>query len=192
MRRTDDGFTLTELLVAITILGIIMVAIGAMIVTAFRTTSTVDDRLSGSRGPKIVSRYWVPDAESATGINAAPACGSGSHAVVTLSWTEDPTPTGTAPDLPTGTPRTVTWWQQDPATVGGRSQLLRMSCSATSTPDDTTTVVADLAGLPGFSRVGPGARELTLSVTVPDKSEPTDEFTFTVAGYQAATAPVGP
>ena len=64
-RRSDEGFTLPELLVAITILGIIMVAIGAMITTSFRTSTMVSAELQGSRGPKVVSRYWVPDVEQA-------------------------------------------------------------------------------------------------------------------------------
>ena len=194
MTRRDDGFTLTELLVAITILGIIMVAIGAMIVTAFRTTSTVSDRLSASRGPKIVSRYWVPDAEGAVAVNpTGRVCGGGSQAVVTLGLADDPTPTGTAPADPgAGAPtRTVTWWQLDPATPTGRSQLVRKVCPAGSpTPDDTTVVVADLKGVPAFSETGTDGHQLVLSVTVPDKSEPgpDHEFVFSVAGYRQATA----
>ena len=70
---------------AITILGIIMVAIGAMITTSFRTSSIVSAELQGSRGPKVVSRYWVPDVEQAEDRRRTPApCGAGTNAVATF------------------------------------------------------------------------------------------------------------
>ncbi len=125
----------------------------------------------------------------------------GSQAVVTLALADDAAATGTPPPDPgagIAPTRQVTWWQQDPATVGGRSQLVRMVCPpGSNTPDETTTVVAELQGVPEFSRSGADGRQLLLTVTVPDKSEPgpDHEFTFSVAGYQAATpaaAPVGP
>ncbi|MGZ6928685.1 MAG: PulJ/GspJ family protein, partial [Acidimicrobiia bacterium] len=88
MRRRPapaDGFTLTELLVAITILGIIMGAIGAMITTAFRTSSTVSSELNGSRGPKSVSQYWVPDVERAETVELkSGGCGDTGSAIVTF------------------------------------------------------------------------------------------------------------
>ncbi len=54
-------------------------------------------------------------------------------------------------------------------------------------------MVAELQGIPVFSRSGADGRQLILTVTVPDKSEKDDQFSFSVAGYQAATpAVVGP
>jgi prepilin-type N-terminal cleavage/methylation domain-containing protein len=184
-RRPDqEGFTLPELLVAITILGIIMVAIGAMITTAFRTTTTVQDQLSASRGPKMTSRYWVPDVESADTINEGSArCGGGETHVATMTWKVEPSTIGqddvTAPE---GSDRTVSWWT---TTRGRRTQLTREACDGASTaPTETEVVVADLTEV----AVDHGAPRLwTLQLTVPDGSQPHDRFAFEVTARQQVT-----
>jgi prepilin-type N-terminal cleavage/methylation domain-containing protein len=185
-RRGDQGFTLPELLVAITILGIIMVAIGSMIVTSFRTTATVGDRLSASRGPKMVSRYWGPDVESAEEVATTGQCGTGSNIVATFAWRLNAdvlSRQDAAPDDPPPPVRIVTWWEQ----AGTRERLIRASCTGgdvsdtIAVPDDTTVVVADLAGVPEKTEYD---RRVTISVTVPDKSSKNDEFEFSVTGYR--------
>jgi prepilin-type N-terminal cleavage/methylation domain-containing protein len=188
VKRSDErGFTLPELLVAITILGIIMVAIGAMIVTAFRTTTIVGAQLNASRGPKIVSRYWVPDVESATTVDQAGPCGSGGHAVVTLAWPDDAATVDT-PDVAAvdGPMHVVTWWVND----GRRQQMVRNVCANGSpTPTNTTTVVADLAGVPNVDTPTGTGRVYTINVTVPDKSAADKKFDFSVGARQQVTTP---
>jgi prepilin-type N-terminal cleavage/methylation domain-containing protein len=178
-RDDERGFTLPELLVAITILGIIMVAIGAMITTAFRTTETVGDQLNASRGPKVVSRYWVPDVESAVDVgDAAALCGSGDTAIARLAWIREPSTIATVDADPAAGPTpaiAVTWWQRN----GARTQLVRQEC-VDGAVDDTTVVVADLdaAALESAGRVQ------TLRVTVPDESRGEKTFEFSVAARQ--------
>src|SRR4051794_2099921 len=127
--RDDRGFTLPELLVAITLLGVIMVAIGTMITTSFRTTSIVQSQLTASRGPKMTSRYWVPDVESADAVNdpSAARCGSGDEHIATLTWNQESS-TIDELDVPAadGPVQTVTWWRKN----GARTQLVRDLCSA--------------------------------------------------------------
>ncbi len=182
-RRAEHGFTLVELLVTITILGIIMGAIGAMIATAFRTTSTVSAELNGSRGPKMVARYWVPDVEQAFSVaSGGGGCGGGT-AVATLTSTsfisniahpdqqEDP-----------GTGRTVVW---SIVPRNGRTQLVRTVCGG-----DSTTVVADLDDAQAVGPGGSSGRKWTLDVTVPDGSQPSKTFEFSVDATQVVTPAV--
>lgn len=169
-----------ELLVAITILGIIMVAIGAMIATAFTTTATVGNRLNSSRGPKMVSRYWVPDVESAETVDVgAGTCVSGSL-VVALTWHEAPSTIAT-PDQPedAGPLRTVTWCY----VTGHRNQLVRESDLAGAAMQ-TTVVVADVDRIPTVTTAG---QVVTITVTVPDKSEPNKTLEFRVGAREAVT-----
>ena len=180
-RRADDGFTLTELLVAITILGIIVVAIGAMITTSFRTTTVVSAELQGSRGPKVVSRYWVPDVEQAKSVDSEPPCGSGTTAVVTfvsdISTSAFVDPAGTDP---TAT-RKITWWE----VAGPRDHLVRRVCDGTGAPAASLVVVSDLKGTPSVDDLA--APRYTLSVTVPDRSRKDDEYNFTVSATSQIT-----
>ncbi len=185
-RRSERGFTLPELLVAITILGIIMGAIGAMITTAFRTSSTVSARLTASRGPKVVSRYWVPDVESATEIALGSAtCPSGGQAVVSFSWTEDAAPVDLQDQLAVpGPTRRVTWSVQQ---FGARSQLIRSVCAGGSgAPTSTLPVVADLKGIPTVA--SPTSTRHVITVTVPERGAKDDEFEFSVGATQRTTA----
>jgi prepilin-type N-terminal cleavage/methylation domain-containing protein len=184
-RRADElegGFTLPELIVAITILGIIMVAIGAMITTAFRTTATVSDQLNASRGPKVVSRYWVPDVESAVDVGGGAApCGSGDTTVARFAWTQEPSTIATKDADPAAGPFpaiTVTWWRRD----GARTQLVRQVC-VDGVLTDTTTVVADL----DTAAIESDGRVQTLRVTVPDESRTEKTFDFSVAARQQVT-----
>jgi prepilin-type N-terminal cleavage/methylation domain-containing protein len=180
-RRAEGGFTLVELLVAITILGIIMGAIGAMIATAFRTSATVSDELSGSRGPKTVSRYWVPDVEQASEVvPGGGGCGTGTPVVAFTStaFTSNIAAPNQAEDG--GQPRTVVWAT---ATRGARRQLVRFDCSANGT---ATTVVADLDAARVEAPSG-SSRKWALAVTVPDRSQGAKTFDFSVDATQAVT-----
>ncbi|MGZ6888056.1 MAG: PulJ/GspJ family protein [Acidimicrobiia bacterium] len=187
-RRSDTGFTLTELLVAITILGIIMGAIGAMITTAFRTSSTVSSELSGSRGPKVVSRYWVPDVEQAAVVQDGGGCGSGSP-VVTFTSLEFGT-TVDAPDQPAdaGSQRVITWAE---TAFGSRDQLVRYTCVGGSLTD-TTVVVADLDGTPKVDVPVVPDRKAVIHVTVPDHSAQSKQYEFEVAATQQVTPEPAP
>lgn len=183
MRRTrrssESGFTLPELLVAITILGIVMVAIGAMITTSFRTSETVAAELQGSRGPKVVSRFWVPDVEQAESINTELPCGDG-DAVVTFVSHLAPSAFATPADAAEGLLRRVTWSE----VPGPRDQLVRFVCDD-GAPSEQLVVVSDLKVKPTLPVV-PAPRH-TIEVTVPDKSRPNDVYIFTVTATSQVT-----
>jgi len=187
-RRPDDGFTLPELLVAITILGIIMIAIGTMITTSFTTSRTVSEQLQGSRAPKMTSRYWIPDAEQATSFSTGGGCGGGTPVAtftspVYASAFDDATKSGSQPD----STRTITW-----STVqnGRRNQLVRTVCDGSS-PQTPTVIVSELAtsGTSTTSATNPTAGRYVLSVVVPDRSGKSDgTYTFDIAGTSQVTS----
>ena len=180
------GFTLVELLVAITLLGIIMVAIGAMITTAFRTTTIVSDRLNASRAPKLVSTYWVPDVEGANKITpGGGVCGgAGGRPLVTFEWEKYPSAVDAdAPDSTASkSPGSSTW-----ALVarGTRTQVIRSECT-NGTVTKTATVVPDV----GADSVQVEPNGTTITVNVPDRNEPNKQFHFSVDATQTVTASV--
>ena len=177
------GFTLVELLVAITLLGIIMVAIGAMITTAFRTTTIVSDRLNASRAPKLVSTYWVPDVEGANKItrDAGGCGGAGGTPLVTFEWDKYPSEVDAdAPDSKASkSPGSSTW-----ALVarGTRTQVIRSECT-NGAVTKTAIVVPDV----GADSVQVEANGTTITVNVPDRNEPNKQFHFSVDGTQTVT-----
>ena len=192
-RRTfaEDGFTLPELLVAITILGIIMVAIGAMITTAFRTTTIVRARLEGSRAPKLVSTYWVPDVEGAEQVEiGGGGCGSGDP-LVTFTWQTHPSVAGAdaanPPEKDDGTSRQATWAR---VTNGTRHQVVRTECGGAGPPRTATVVPAVANDRVEISKLS--EQEYRITVSVPDTNEPTKEFTFSVDGTAAIPQAAGP
>ncbi len=182
----ESGFTLVELLVAITLLGIIMAVIGLMITTAFRTTTIVRNRLEGSRAPKLVSTYWVPDVEGANTIMVgAGGCGgaAGATPLVTFAWDKHPSEVDVdSPALgpePAAVKGQATWAL---VTRGSRTQVIRSECTDT-TVTRTATVVPDVGA--DSVRVEPGGTKIV--VNVPDRNEPNKQFTFSVDGTKTVT-----
>ena len=127
-RRTDDGFTLPELLVAITILGIIMIAIGSMITTSFRTSETVSAELQGSGRRSWCRATGCRTSSRRMDFSADGGCGSGS-VVATFTSPVFASAFDDASYDSSATPptRLITWSVES---NGGRSQLVRTVCGA--------------------------------------------------------------
>ena len=174
------GFTLVELLVAITLLGIIMVVIGAMITTAFRTTAIVSDRLNASRAPKLVSTYWGPDVAGANTITrGAGGCGGGGGTpLVTFKWDKQPDPGASPPTTPVPisapVPGMSTWTL---VTRGTRTQVVRTECT-----NGTVTRTANVVPEVGADSVQVSSDGTSITVNVPDRNEPNKQFKFSVDG----------
>jgi hypothetical protein len=64
-RRTEGGFTLAELLLAITVLGIIIGSIGSAFVVMLSNYSAVGSRAAQSHDSQLLSSWLLPDVQSA-------------------------------------------------------------------------------------------------------------------------------
>lgn len=85
---SERGFTLLELLVVVTILPLVVGAIGVALISVFRLQSSVSSRISGSADAETVSASFVSDVQSAALLTteSAPQCGTTGSEVLGLSW----------------------------------------------------------------------------------------------------------
>jgi prepilin-type N-terminal cleavage/methylation domain-containing protein len=148
--RRQRGFTLPEVIMAVTILGIIGATIAAVITAAFSATTGVRERYDASRAAKQAAVYWTPDVESSETVNPGGViCGSGVGAaprdLVTFAWTEYPSVTETASPDPdaSGTGRLATWWLDDTEP----RHVVRREClrSAPAVAVDEVTITSRIA-----------------------------------------------
>lgn len=73
--RPESGFTLTELLVTIVILGIIGVLLPKAIVLGLKFTAGTEKRVAATSAVGTLGRYFYGDVQSAVGVTTGPACG---------------------------------------------------------------------------------------------------------------------
>lgn len=137
-----SGFTLVELLVAITIVGIIAGAISATFAVLARSSERTQALLEQSRGPKFSSAYWTPDVASSDTVDPAGVrCGTTGTEVVTFQWTDDRQAQA----------QVATW---SLVTTAGTTDLVRSVCDANAlAAPKRTTVVA-----PGVEAANVSAR----------------------------------
>lgn len=62
--RTDDGFTLIELVLSVAILGIVSAALCGVVLQYLKTTSDTSARLNESTDQQFISTYWQNDVSS--------------------------------------------------------------------------------------------------------------------------------
>jgi prepilin-type N-terminal cleavage/methylation domain-containing protein len=153
VRRPDAGFTLVELLVTIVILGVITVPIANFVIGYFKNTAKTIGTLSESHDAQIAAAYWQQDVASigtrSTTFNAAsgvfpllqsvnnasyPCALADTTQLVLFAWDN--------PDLAGDSTQTrVAYVTQ---VVGAGTQLVRLHCSNSSSPDTTTVLAHEL------------------------------------------------
>jgi prepilin-type N-terminal cleavage/methylation domain-containing protein len=196
----DRGLTLIELLVTITILGIIVVPLTEALSGYFRNTDATTNRLSLSHDAQISAAYFAQDVASmgrrdwtATDFPPLPSfylttavdpCGAGDQLVMRL-LRDDPTAANVTP-----TPvLRVAYWVK---TVGGQKQLHRVGCNASGTVTSDAVVAHNLfsftVGCPPATcadATTPQAVRLTLVLRSPTNG--TDSLTVTLDGQRRPT-----
>jgi prepilin-type N-terminal cleavage/methylation domain-containing protein len=117
----DGGFTLVELLMAITIMGIILVTLGFSVTEGFRNATQSKASIDRSILSTFAARYFAPDIASttfgATSIVTTnpPACGVDATSVI---------------DIQTSANTAVSYGYE---TAGGSRSLVRSTCSGNVT-----------------------------------------------------------
>ncbi|MFE6709704.1 type II secretion system protein [Streptomyces sp. NPDC057695] len=73
--RPESGFTLTELLVTIVIVGIVGTLLSKAMILGLRFTAGTQTRVASTSAAATLNRYFYGDVHSADGVTTGPACG---------------------------------------------------------------------------------------------------------------------
>lgn len=203
LHRREEGFTLVELIMTVSIMGVIAAALTGVVISYYKTTTTTQSRLIESHDVQFAAAYWQRDVASIgvrtydsgsktfplqQSVDTTPACSlpSGTR-VVTLAWSE-------YTDLDsTATPTTITVsYVAESDSVG--FNLLRVRCTGSSR-DSAVEVMHSLNSVPtvtcNIACTGSGSNvptvvQLNLSVLDPD-GQGTTGLTATLTGERRQT-----
>lgn len=149
LQDQNQGFTLVELLIVITILPIVVGAVSVGLLSVFKLHTGVSNRITDSANSQILSAYFVKDVQSAeqltTQPTSTPGCGSGTQ-LLGISWNSSQT--------------LVSYIISPNASGSGATySLVRQKCTlGNSTPTSNITLINDI----GSSQAPP---EVTCSTT---------------------------
>lgn len=135
--RSEAGFTLVEMLMAVAVLGIISLPLTNAVVVGLRTSDRTAKVLVASADRQMLANYLPPDALSATAATTAAAAGGclapAGTRVVLLTWSEfTGTVTTYASDyrlVPVGT---TTKLVRDRCVLGGAAEAVTVAHDATA------------------------------------------------------------
>ena len=201
LRRREDGFTLPELVITVTIIGIIAAGLTGVVISFLTTTTATQSRLTESHDVQFAAAYWQRDVSSIgvrtydsgtksfplqQSVNVTPACTLPSGTpVVTLAWSEYTSSDSTA------TPTTITVSYVARADSGGFN-LLRTRCTG-STVKSSFELMHSLDALPTVtcditctSANVPSVVSLNVSVLDPE-GRGTTALTATLSGERRQT-----
>jgi prepilin-type N-terminal cleavage/methylation domain-containing protein len=140
----EQGFTLVELLIAITVSGLLISAMVFGFITTMRGTAGAHDRFVASNGNHTLATYFASDVQSAnaTVVSTDPTSTSGCATteasttnVLRVQWWEKPT-------LTTMNAFSVSYRTRQ---VGGTWQLVRYSCSGSLDPYTMPEAILNVA-----------------------------------------------
>ena len=205
LHRQEDGFTLPELIITVTIIGIIATGLTGVVISYLKTTTDTQSRLTESHDVQFAAAYWQRDVASIgvrsydsgtktfplqQSVQVTPACNlpSGTR-VVTLAWSEYTSSDSTA------APTTITVSYVAAPDDAGGFNLLRVRCTG-SVKDSSLEVMHSLDAVPTVTCVpadctGAGTNvpivvEINVSVLDPD-GRGTTALTATLSGERRQT-----
>jgi prepilin-type N-terminal cleavage/methylation domain-containing protein len=175
--RDERGFTLVELLIAVTVLGVIMTALGAGFSLALGTINGTSNRLASSQDAQLLGVYLLPDIEGASTIVA-----SSTGAGISCTGAQNP-----VLQLTDSSTFNVVYGVRNNA---GTYQLERYVCTGGSV-QSTTVVGRNLASTTAVTPARlPASGTLTgASLTVTEKTTTADStaYVYTVTGKVRST-----
>jgi prepilin-type N-terminal cleavage/methylation domain-containing protein len=148
--RPMNGFTLIELIVSVTVLGLIIGPLAASATFFLSHGQEASQRFADDNSIRSVLSVFTTDAQSAETVtvpDAAP-CGSSSSALVTLTWTDD------------GTIFKASW---STLTSGSTTTLVRRRCTGTTLV--STLLIGDVQSAPTVSCTPSCASPSTITLT---------------------------
>jgi prepilin-type N-terminal cleavage/methylation domain-containing protein len=180
--RSDAGFTLPELLVAIVLGGLVVSAVSAALIAALGNTATSADRMASSQNANLLSIYFTRDIASATDV--LPRTRSGpcltSRACVRLRWFET--------EYEGGAEVRTRTYQAVYAVVADRSRgngfALQRTYRVDGDMERRTVVAHDLSARNDVS-IEVGDKKVTITV---DRAGGRDHYSFTLSGTAGARA----
>ena len=181
-RQEESGFTLIELMVAITISAFVIGAAASVLLVVMRNYSYSATRLVESHDAQLISLWLTADVLSAgpaTNIATTPTlsgCGglqTAGNNVLKLSWSEFPTPQ----------PGAEASYRLQPAPSGPGYQLIRYFCSS----GDRTVVARDVT--PSGATATVAVDQVNLAVNVLVNATP---YSFNVSASRRTTTVVAP
>jgi len=147
MNRSEGGFTLMELLMAVTILGIIISALAGGLIAYMRVSGETADRLGETPQIQVASTYFASDVQSAERVRADEfLCGGAADGrlLVSLNWTDPhPDPSDDVPVNVSYVSAVVTSTNQE------QVEIRRLSCKGNQPDPQRTTLVK--SGNPGVT-----------------------------------------
>lgn len=201
LRSGEHGFTLPEMLITITIMGVIAAGLAGVVISYAKTTTDTQSRLTESHDVQFAAAYWQRDVASIgvrsydsssktfplqQSVDVTPACSLPTGTpVVTLAWSQYTSLDSTA------TPTTITISYVAEPDTGGYN-LLRTRCTG-STVDSSFELMHSLSALPTVtcdiacaSANVPTVVSLDVSVLDPD-GHGTAALTATLSGERRQT-----
>lgn len=177
----DGGFTLIELVLAVAVLGIVMTAMSAAMLVAFRSNQETSDRLTSSLDVQFSSAVFADDVAGANHTatdqaaqSGSAACGAGAAVVNFASSDLDTAASVPATPVPDPAP-TTRFVSYVVATVSGADgtvqELHRRACKAASPAVFSDTIIARTLSSVGAVQISPApSRLVSLELTALDGS----------------------
>lgn len=119
----EGGFTITELLVAIVILGVISVVLVEAVILALKTTDATAANSSRSVAVQTLASYFTDDAQSASQVSTSDVSCAAAPVLLHFAWTDG------------GLSRETSYALEPPA--GDEQTLVRWSCTGDGEPSRT-------------------------------------------------------
>jgi prepilin-type N-terminal cleavage/methylation domain-containing protein len=155
--RTEAGFTLIELVVAVSILAVVMGALSGVFITLLRIAPTTASTYSDSHDAQLAGTNWTTDVESAEQVLADTPCRDpvgGADLLGAFQWT-----------TPDGTVKVVAYRRRPGPTV--QEDVIRTFCTQAQGSRPVPQVSAIVAHQvdPAGTSVSCADRSCTLTVT---------------------------
>jgi prepilin-type N-terminal cleavage/methylation domain-containing protein len=188
VRPVDQGFTLIELVIAIAILGLVMSAACAAMLTALRSNRETAQRLGTSNDQQYAATFFAEDIASANTVtsNATAVCGAAVTAVLNITSTDiDTTTSGvpaTPPPTPEATTRSISYVMTTQTTNDGTYGVLERRACGTSGTAQVTRVAKRLS-----TSVAPVVNTAALPTVTMTLTAGADGQTYTLYGTRRSS-----